>query len=194
MLARAADHSNQDVLRALHHGHRRVQPRVAETILPGHAHAPLDILLGKPPHRQLRVLVEKTFRVGLAEAAACDSLRVLGAQDDERLRRGVRVLTRNLPTAENGRTHVYYWYYAAQVCHHMEGEPWRKWNETMRETLPALQIREGKERGSWDPTVDVTVGVGGGGRLFVTCLATYMLEVYYRHLPIYQLDLLQSGH
>lgn len=115
-------------------------------------------------------------------------------QDDKRLRRGVGVLTRNLPTADGGQTHVYYWYYAAQVCHHMEGEPWRKWNGAMRETLPALQIRDGKERGSWDPTVDVTVGVGGGGRLFVTCLATYMLEVYYRHLPIYQLDLLQAGH
>lgn len=116
------------------------------------------------------------------------------SQNDKRLQRGVSVLTQNLPTADNGQTHVYYWYYAAQVCHHMEGEPWRQWNGAMRETLPALQIREGKERGSWDPTVDVTVGVGGGGRLFVTCLATYMLEVYYRHLPIYQLDLLQIGY
>ena len=26
---------------------------------------------------------------------------------------------------------------------------------------------------------------GQGGRLYVTCLRTYMLEVYYRHLPIY---------
>ena len=25
----------------------------------------------------------------------------------------------------------------------------------------------------------------GAGRLFVTCLSIYMLEVYYRHLPIY---------
>lgn len=114
--------------------------------------------------------------------------------DDERLKRGVRVLTRNLPTADRGETHVYYWYYATQVCHHMEGESWRQWNEVMRETLPMLQIRDGRERGSWDPTVDTTVGVVGGGRLFVTCLATYMLEVYYRHLPIYQLDALHTGY
>ncbi|MBA3480436.1 MAG: terpene cyclase/mutase family protein [Pirellulales bacterium] len=115
------------------------------------------------------------------------------SQDDKRLRRGVDVLVSNLPSAEGGRTHVYYWYYAAQACHHMEGEPWRKWNYAMREALPGLQIREGKERGSWDPTLDDTTGVNGGGRLFVTCLAAYSLEVYYRHLPIYQLELMKSA-
>ena len=26
---------------------------------------------------------------------------------------------------------------------------------------------------------------GQAGRLYVTCLSTYMLEVYYRHLPLY---------
>ena len=25
-----------------------------------------------------------------------------------------------------------------------------------------------------------------GGRLYTTCLCLYMLEIYYRHLPIYQ--------
>lgn len=114
-------------------------------------------------------------------------------QDDKRLRRGIGVLTSNLPSAEAGKTHVYYWYYAAQACHHMEGESWRTWNHAMREALPALQVREGKERGSWDPTLDETTGVNGGGRLFVTCLATYSLEVYYRHLPIYQLELMKAA-
>jgi hypothetical protein len=112
---------------------------------------------------------------------------------DERLRRGVDVIVHDLPKIDSGKTHVYYWYYAAQVCHHMEGEPWQKWNSAMREVVPALQIREGKERGSWDPNLDETTGVGGGGRLFVTCLSTYMLEVYYRHLPIYQLELLKGS-
>lgn len=111
-------------------------------------------------------------------------------QNDNRLKRGSEELLKNLPSRESGRTHVYYWYYAAQVCHHMEGKPWREWNTAMRDVVPAMQIREGKERGSWDPFLDETQGVSGGGRLFVTCLATYMLEVYYRHLPIYQLELM----
>jgi hypothetical protein len=114
------------------------------------------------------------------------------AQNDPRLRRGVGELLHNLPVDERGERDAYYWYYAAQVCHHMEGEAWRSWNAAMREVLPAMQVREGKERGSWDPREDSGVGVSGGGRLFVTCLSTYMLEVYYRHLPLYQLDLLQA--
>ena len=28
-----------------------------------------------------------------------------------------------------------------------------------------------------------------GGRLYTTCLSIYMLEVYYRHLPIYNYGL-----
>lgn len=114
-------------------------------------------------------------------------------RSDHRLRRGVDELLRNLPELESNESHVYYWYYAAQVCHHMEGEPWRRWNHAMREVVPALQIRQGKERGSWDPSIDQTDGVRGGGRLFVTCLSTYMLEVYYRHLPLYQLEALKGG-
>ncbi|HEX6964031.1 MAG TPA: prenyltransferase/squalene oxidase repeat-containing protein [Lacipirellula sp.] len=107
--------------------------------------------------------------------------------------RGVEVLTSNLPQYGDNRTHVYYWYYAAQVCHHMEGPAWRRWNGAMREVIPALQVRDGKERGSWDPTLDETTGVAGGGRLFVTCLATYCLEVYYRHLPLYQLEAMSGA-
>jgi hypothetical protein len=111
-------------------------------------------------------------------------------RNDNRLQRGSEVLLKTLPDRETGHTHAYYWYYATQVCHHMEGKPWREWNAKMRDVVPAMQIRDGKERGSWDPFLDETQGVSGGGRLFVTCLATYMLEVYYRHLPIYQLELI----
>jgi hypothetical protein len=73
----------------------------------------------------------------------------------------------------------------------MESRHWRTWNEVMRVALPENQVREGRERGSWDPRGDRWGD--SGGRLFVTCLSVYMLEVYYRHLPIYQLDLLSGG-
>ena len=78
---------------------------------------------------------------------------------------------------------VYYWYYATQVTHHMGGEIWDEWNKAMRVRLPDMQVSRGKERGSWDPTRDAYGAQGG--RLYVTCLSIYMLEVYYRHLPIY---------
>lgn len=85
----------------------------------------------------------------------------------------------------NGRD-VYYWYYATQVMHHMEGEPWEKWNRSMCQAVPKAQVKKGTEAGSWDPfkpTQDEWAHEGG--RLFTTCLSIYMLEVYYRHLPLY---------
>jgi hypothetical protein len=103
-------------------------------------------------------------------------------RNDPRLLQGVGYLLDNLPDW-NSRN-VYYWYYATQVCHHMEGEIWNRWNRVMRQLLPEKQTRSGRERGSWDPAGDQWGP--HGGRLYVTCLSIYMLEVYYRHLAIYQ--------
>jgi hypothetical protein len=115
-----------------------------------------------------------------AEALLCR--QYLGWQrNDPRLKKGVEFLLEN-PIGKDAQN-VYYWYYATQVLHHMEGEAWEKWNNVMREYLPQTQLKSGGEAGSWDPGAD-TWG-SSGGRLYVTCLSTYMLEVYYRHLPIY---------
>ncbi|MEQ8211048.1 MAG: terpene cyclase/mutase family protein [Lacipirellulaceae bacterium] len=110
--------------------------------------------------------------------------------NDRRLIRGADRLIKNLPSWK-GTRNSYYWYYASQVCHHMEGKHWRTWNDRMKVVLPAHQVKKGRERGSWDPSGDV--GKGHGGRLYVTCLSIYMLEVYYRHLPIYKTELLSGG-
>jgi hypothetical protein len=111
------------------------------------------------------------------------------AQNDPRLNAGVDYLLQNLP--ESDKRNVYYWYYATQVCHHMEGEKWQKWNEAMRKMLPAQQEKRGRERGSWDPRGDRWGDAGG--RLYVTCLSICTLEVYYRHLPIYETGILKRG-
>ena len=66
----------------------------------------------------------------------------------------------------------------------MEGEQWDRWNRVMRQRVPAAQVQDGPEAGSWSPMRDEW-GARGAGRLFTTCLSIYMLEVYYRHLPIY---------
>ena len=113
------------------------------------------------------------------------------AQSDPRLRSGAQYLIKNLPTWERNERDVYYWYYATQVCHHMEGKYWRTWNNAMKVVLPENQVQEGRERGSWNPKGDEWGDEGG--RLYVTCLSTFMLEVYYRHLPIYQAGALGSG-
>jgi hypothetical protein len=103
---------------------------------------------------------------------------------DPRMLGGVQFIGERPMVWADGKRNVYYWYYATQVAHHMEGEYWRKWNNVMKQMLPTHQVRQGKEDGSWDPKGDRWGEMAG--RLYVTCLSTYMLEVYYRHLPIYR--------
>ncbi|HEY4234619.1 MAG TPA: prenyltransferase/squalene oxidase repeat-containing protein [Lacipirellulaceae bacterium] len=106
--------------------------------------------------------------------------------DDPRLVAGIDYISANPP--DWNKRNVYYWYYASQVLHHYEGKPWQDWNEEMRKLLPEKQVKSGKERGSWDPDGDRWGR--DGGRLYVTCLSLYIMEVYYRHLPLYQTGLL----
>jgi hypothetical protein len=123
-----------------------------------------------------------------AEALLCR--QYLGWEhDDPRLRTGVDYLLEN-PVQYN-EENVYYWYYATQVLHHMGGDDWDQWNNVMRQRIPARQLTDGPERGSWDPTNDRWGH--HGGRLYTTCLSIYMLEVYYRHLPIYKHPSLPSA-
>ncbi|MBE6428362.1 MAG: hypothetical protein E7028_07275 [Planctomycetaceae bacterium] len=104
-------------------------------------------------------------------------------QNDPRMEKALdRLLTE--PMSFKGETDVYRWYYTTQAMHHKEGRWWKDWNAVMRQTLPENQIRTGPERGSWNPSSD-RFADDQGGRLFMTCLSIYMLEVYYRHLPIY---------
>ena len=78
---------------------------------------------------------------------------------------------------------LYYSYYATQVLHHYGGTPWKKWNEVMRDSLVESQAKQGHERGSW--AIRQKAHGASGGRLYCTALATMILEVYYRHMPLY---------
>lgn len=94
-------------------------------------------------------------------------------------------LLTNPPSLNDRAYSVYYWYYATQVLHHVGGRQWEEWNRAMRTVLPALQEKEGREMGSWSPSNDAFGA--SGGRLYTTCLNLYCLEVYYRHLSIYDI-------
>jgi len=129
---------------------------------------------GKPPVKKPPTMT--------AEGLLCR--QYLGwERDDPRMRQGVKCLLEN--PVDYADVNPYYWYYATQVLHHIGGEEWDEWNLTMRERIPAQQVKQGAERGSWSPTGDKLWG-HHGGRLYSTCLSIYNLEVYYRHLPIYQ--------
>ncbi len=81
---------------------------------------------------------------------------------------------------------VYYWYYATQSLHHYGGPLWTQWNDELKVVLPARQEKAGREKGSWSPQGDAWGR--HAGRLYTTCLSIYCLEVYYRHLPLYDLE------
>lgn len=77
---------------------------------------------------------------------------------------------------------LYYSYYATQVMRHHGGDIWDRWNNRMREGLIQAQVKNGHAAGSWFQPGSHT---RQGGRLYTTSLATMILEVYYRHMPLY---------
>lgn len=102
-------------------------------------------------------------------------------RDHAALMRGVETLNARGPSD----TDMYYNYYATQVMSHFGGDPWEEWNPRMRDFLVKEQAAAGHEKGSW------FFGGGAhgdreGGRHYHTALAAMILEVYYRHMPIYQ--------
>jgi hypothetical protein len=101
-------------------------------------------------------------------------------KDHPSVERGVEILSKRGPTAN-----LYYNYYATQVMHHFEGDAWVEWNAKMRDMLIKSQATDGHEAGSWYEGFDSGHGPEVAGRLYITSLATMILEVYYRHLPIY---------
>ena len=145
-----------------------------------------------------RVVANDGFRYGYqkgsspslamtAEALLCR--QYLGwPKDEPRLIEALEWITQkeNLIDFSPGKRDIYYWYYATQVCHHMDRDSkyWKTWNAVMREAIPRAQVKKGPEMGSWDPDFQDRFEPHGG-RLYVTCLCIFMLEVYYRHLPIY---------
>jgi hypothetical protein len=127
------------------------------------------------------------------------------AKNDPLMVTGTTCLVQNAPSVNghyryednqvnlSGRN-IYYWYYATQVMHNQPGPAWDKWNRKIRRVLIETQVSGGCANGSWDPNSPTkdTWGIDGG-RLMVTSLSALTLEVYYRYLPLYQLDTAAPG-
>lgn len=117
-----------------------------------------------------------------AEALLC-RMYLGWTRDDPRLRSGIVWLETEHPP-QRTRENLYYWYYATQVFHHLGGPSWDHWNVEMRDQLVNAQVKTGKNAGSWDPE-RYEFGPQGG-RIFTTSLGVCILEVYYRHLPLFK--------
>ncbi|MGE3408350.1 MAG: prenyltransferase/squalene oxidase repeat-containing protein, partial [Pirellulales bacterium] len=112
-------------------------------------------------------------------------------RNNPHLMAGADYLLENLPnvgTKEKSQRDAYYWYYATQVMFQVGGEHWKSWNDRLRPLLLEGQTKTGAMAGSWDPLGPVPDKWARkeGGRIYLTAMNLLMLEVYYRHLPLYQ--------
>lgn len=106
-------------------------------------------------------------------------------RDNPHLQAGAAYLVQNQPPESAPQLgQIYYYYYATQVLHHMEGGEFDLWNHRMREHLLRTQEKSGHMAGSWSP--EGADWGKQGGRLYSTSLALSTLEVYYRHFPMYR--------
>ncbi|MCE2961263.1 MAG: prenyltransferase/squalene oxidase repeat-containing protein [Akkermansiaceae bacterium] len=103
--------------------------------------------------------------------------------DHKAVKKGVEWIEKNGkfdPKALNNDRHpssLYYQYYHMQAMMNYGGKEWDKYNDMVRDPLIAAQAKDG----SWN------LPCGSHGQAtqmhMSTCLATLMLEVYYRFLP-----------
>ncbi len=111
-------------------------------------------------------------------------------RDNSNMVLGAEYLLGSIPelgTVRDPKRDTYYWYYATQVMFHMGGEYWKAWNTALHPMLIQTQLQRGDYAGSWDPGGKIPDRWGSfAGRLYVTTLNLLSLEVYYRHLPIYE--------
>lgn len=110
-------------------------------------------------------------------------------RQNEILARGVERVAQTGPS----KTDFYFNYYAAQLLFQFtggEGPLWGKWNEQLRDQLVDTQSTQGHELGSW--ITKESHAVDRGGRHYCTAIACMTLEVYYRHMPIYRTEAVET--
>jgi len=90
---------------------------------------------------------------------------------------GIEYLSKNMAFKwGTASANLYYEYYNAQAMINHGGKEWEKYNNLFRDEL----INKQQKDGSWNPPKTTH---GPVNTHMATCLATLMLEVYYRFLP-----------
>lgn len=98
------------------------------------------------------------------------------------------------PSWEAGRRNVYEWYYVGHVLHNLNNERFKEWYLPVQKMIVDQQVRSGSTtsgkdiRGSWSPNEPRGAALeyaDRAGRLYFTCMCLLVLEMPYRHMPIY---------
>ncbi len=124
----------------------------------------------------------KTFRAATSAAGLLCRMYLGWDKTHPGLQAGVKELVKKGVDKKN----MYYNYYAAQVLRQNGGADWDKYNVELRDWLVSTQSKDRGASGSWHfADAAAHSGPQEGGRLASTALATMILEVYYRHMPLY---------
>ncbi|MBT8036264.1 MAG: terpene cyclase/mutase family protein [Verrucomicrobiae bacterium] len=103
------------------------------------------------------------------------AFQMWGQARSKNVRNGIRYIHKNTAFDWDESANLYYHYYNAQAMINRGGEAWKDYNEMFRDVL----LENQKNDGTWQNTVSKH----SKGVHMQTCLATLMLEVYYRFLP-----------
>jgi len=103
------------------------------------------------------------------------AFQMWGKSNAKEVRQGARYIRQNTQFKwEEPSSDLYYHYYNAQAMINRGGEDWKFYNDLFRDEL----LNNQKEDGTWK-----NPNKHSGNLHMSTCLATFMLEVYYRFLP-----------
>jgi hypothetical protein len=91
-------------------------------------------------------------------------------------RKGIRYIEQHSTFNFKKKVNYYEHYYASQAMLNAGGTAWKKYNKMFRDPL----LKNQKKDGSWPQPPG---NHHSAGTIYNTCLATLMLEVYYRYLP-----------
>ena len=125
------------------------------------------------------MFIQQILGVSPAEARQNESAAYLVANLPVEKARGAQRGKRK----RKGGTNLYYWYYGCLAMHQHQGPMWTEWNDAVKPLLLDLQTKTGPNAGTWEPGAWKQ-----SGRAVSTAFATLSLEVYYRYLPMYNVE------
>ncbi|PQJ27072.1 hypothetical protein [Rubritalea profundi] len=112
---------------------------------------------------------------GQTDSSGVLAFQMWGKPNAKEVRQGVKYIRANTDFKWDGpSSDLYYHYYNAQAMINRGGEDWKFYNDLFRDELLTNQ----NQNGSWKNS-----NKHSGNLHMSTCLATFMLEVYYRFLP-----------
>jgi hypothetical protein len=111
------------------------------------------------------------------------SLLYLKEGSSQEVRNGFKALLEAYDGDRYDTAAFYAWYYNTQACFQRGDPVWSKWRRIFQKELLRSQLPSGAWPAEGGSGAASSAGAKADAEIYRTCLATLMLEVYYRYLP-----------